>query len=132
MNDRDERHERVRDWLTAILNGPARCGLPWISLSAFLRIATDQRAFEAPLSMARAWRQVEAWLVAPAAWVPAPTDRHAEVLGSLLATHRLGSRMVTDAQLAALAIEHGVPLASADGDFARFSEIRWIDPLRGN
>jgi len=127
----DPRHARARDWLTAALNAPVRCGPPWISLSAFLRIATSPRAFDAPLAMGRAWAQLEEWLATPAAWVPSPTDRHAEVLGSLIAAHRLDGRMGTDARLAALALEHSVPVASSDGDFARFCEIRWIDPLAG-
>ncbi len=131
VNGDDERHEPARDWLTSALNGPVRCGLPWISLSAFLRIATNPRAFDDALTMDAAWRQVEEWLETPAAWVPLATDRHAQVLGSLLATHRLDWRMITDARIAALAIEHGVPVASTDGDFARFAELRWIDPLAG-
>jgi predicted nucleic acid-binding protein len=36
--------------------------------------------------------------------------------------------MITDAQIAALAIEHGLTVYSADTDFARFSEISWVDP----
>jgi uncharacterized protein len=79
--------------------------------------------------MERAWAMVERWLATRAAWVPIPTSRHAEVLGRLLMTHRLDWQMVTDARIAALAIEHGVAVASSDGDFARFPEIRWIDPL---
>jgi hypothetical protein len=129
VNAQDSRHGRARDWLAETLNGPTRCGLPWISLSAFLRIATNPRAFDAALAMEEAWTQVEEWLAAPAAWVPTPTTRHAEVLGRLLSAHRLDWQMVTDARIAALAIEHGVPIASSDGDFARFTEIRWIDPL---
>jgi hypothetical protein len=35
--------------------------------------------------------------------------------------------VVTDAQLAALAIEHGVPVVSID--FARFGQSRWVNPL---
>lgn len=72
---------------------------------------------------------MEAWLAAPAAWVPAPTDRHGAVFGGLVRTHRLAGPLVPDAHLDALAIEHGVTVCSSDADFARFPEIRWIDPL---
>ena len=128
-NEDDPHHEAAAGWLSRALNGPVRIGLPWMSLAAFLRISTNPRAWRPPLSAEEAWAQVEDWIDAPAAWVPLPTERHREVFGRLLVEHRLPSAMVSDARLAALAIEHGVPLASSDGDFARFPEIRWIDPL---
>lgn len=130
-NEDDPHHERARDWLSDALNGPMRIGLPWLSLSAFLRISSNPRAWRSVLSISEAWEQVEDWLAAPASWVPLPTERHAPVLGRLLVEHRIRSSMVTDARLAALAIEHGLAVASTDGDFARFGEIRWINPLGG-
>ena len=79
--------------------------------------------------MADAWRQVGAWLDADVAWVPQPTERHREVLGSLLALAGVQGNLTPDAHLAALAIEHGLVLCSTDGDFARFADIRWQNPL---
>jgi len=76
-----------------------------------------------------AWNHVLDWLAAPAAWVPVPTERHAEILGGLLAQPGVHGNLVTDAHLAALAIEHGLTLCSTDGDFARFSGLRWLNPL---
>jgi uncharacterized protein len=122
-------HEATTEWLTAQLNGPRRVGLPWQSLAAFLRISTHPRAFEHPLAPATAWEHVEDWLAAPAAWIPEPGPEHARVLGELIATYDIRGNLVPDAQLAALAIEHGVALCSADTDFARFSQLRWINPL---
>ena len=69
------------------------------------------------------------WLACDVTWIPNPTDHHAEVLGSLVLRYDLRANMITDAQLAARAIEHGLALCSADTDFARFSEIRWVNPL---
>jgi toxin-antitoxin system PIN domain toxin len=123
-------HEPARDWVNRALNGPQRVGLPWQSLTAFLRISTHPRATEVPLSPDEAWDHVEAWLSAPAAWIPVPTAAHAEVLGSLIHSYQLRANMITDAQLAAVAIEHGLTVVSADTDFARFSEVRWENPLR--
>lgn len=128
-NADDPHHEHVRAWLVAALNGPTRVGLPWQSLTAFLRIATNPRAFPAPLSPHVAWQQVEDWLAAPRAWVPQPTGAFAAVLGRLLHDHGPAGPLVTDAALAALAIDHGVAVASTDTDFARFSDVRWINPL---
>jgi uncharacterized protein len=122
-------HERAADWLTAQLNGDRRVGLPWQSLSAFLRIATHPRASADPLDPAAAWAFVDDWLAAPVAWIPTPTARHAELLGRLIRTHRIAGNLVPDAHLAALAIEHGLRICSADTDFARFTEVQWHNPL---
>lgn len=51
------------------------------------------------------------------------------MLARLIAELDLRSNLIMDAQLAALAIEHGVPVVSADSDFARFPGLRWINPL---
>ena len=128
-NTDDARHPAARTWLTAALNGSTRVGLPWQSLTGFLRIATNPRAFPKPLTSKAAADQIDAWLAAPAAWVPAPTDRHADILGRLIRDHALTGPLIGDAHLAALAIEHGVTLYSTDADFARFPEVRWVNPL---
>jgi uncharacterized protein len=123
-------HRRARDWLDERLIGPVRVGLPWASLLAFLRLATNGRMFDRPLPMDDAWRQVETWLSADVAWTPLPTERHSEILASLLAEPGVNANLVNDADLAALAIEHGLELCSNDGDFARFPGLRWSNPLR--
>ena len=82
-----------------------------------------------PLTPDEAWGYVETWLGLDAVWVPQPTERHGEVFGSLITTHKLRGNLISDAHLAALAFEHGLTLCSADTDFARFSEIRWENPL---
>lgn len=121
--------ERAERWRTAALNGPVRIGLSWPSLLAFLRIRTHPRAYQHPLSPGEAWSRVTDWLSAPAAWVPGPTERHAEVLGRLVCAHDLRSTAIPDTHLAALAIEHGVGVCSADTDFARFTDLGWVNPL---
>jgi hypothetical protein len=122
-------HDAAARWLEDRLNGSRRVGLPWESLGAFLRIATHPRASEHPLSAAAAWEIVEAWLGSPVAWVPVPTERHAEVFGGLVRRHRVTANLIPDAHLAALAIEHGLEICSADSDFARFADVRWSNPL---
>lgn len=122
-------HDLAAAWLEQQLNGSTRVGLPWESLTAFVRLATNPRVVGRPLSGDEAWRFVEDWLAAPVAWVPQPTDRHAEILGGLIRKHRLSAKLVPDAHLAALAIAHGLTIASADSDFARFTDVRWLNPL---
>jgi len=122
-------HTESRKWLDEKLNGTARVGLPWSSLLAFLRIATNPRAFRSPLSMTDAWEQVSSWLSAETVWVPEPTEHHVAVLGKLLALPGIYGNLVPDVHLAALAIEHGLTLCSTDGDFARFPDLTWLNPL---
>ena len=122
-------HKVARDWLDLQLNGVSRVGLPWASVLAFLRIVTNPRIFERPEPVAEAWGQVMAWLDCDTAWIPEPTEHHLEVLGRLIAVPGVHGNLVPDAHLAALAIEHGVTLCSTDGDFARFSGLRWMNPL---
>src|SRR6266568_4873598 len=122
-------HDLAADWLEAQLNADHRVGLPWESLTAFVRIATHPRAAARPMAPEDAWRLVEEWLEVPTVWIPAPTDQHARVLGRLVSKYRVSGNLIPDAHLAALAIEHGLVVCSADTDFARFSEIRWLNPV---
>ena len=122
-------HAQASDWLTAQLNGDRRVGLPWESLNAFLRITTHPRATSQPLRPADAWRFVHDWLAVDLVWTPVGTARHADVLGGLIDRYRISGNLVPDAHMAALAIEHGLEICSADTDFARFTEIRWRNPL---
>jgi len=122
-------YAKASSWLDDQLNGKERVGLPWQSLGAFLRIITNPRIFERPLDPVRAWKQVETWLANDLVWTPTPTPHHAKVLGDLVKRHQLRGDLIPDAQLAALAFEHGVEVCSTDTDFARFTEIRWHNPL---
>ena len=124
-------HGSAKAWLDRQLSGSVRVGMPWPSLLAFLRIMTNPRILQIPLSAADAWDQASAWLSADPAWVPNPTDRHADVLARLLVPGIRG-KLIHDADLAALAIEHGLILCSTDGDFARFPGLRWQNPLAGS
>ena len=122
-------NQRTRSWLDQQLNGTAPVGLPWPSLLAFLRVVTNPRAFQPPESVADAWQQILAWLACEPAWIPSPGERHADLLGELLADAGGGANLVPDAHLAALAVEHGLTLCSADRGFARFDGLRWMNPL---
>ena len=124
-----EQHRAAHAWLDEQLNGLARVGLPWHSLLGYLRIATNPRAFSDAITMGDAWKQVENWLSCGPVWIPEPTTRHGAVLGALLCQQTVYGDLVSDAHLAALAIEHGLTLCSTDTDFARFRELKWINPI---
>ncbi len=122
-------HETARTFLEEHLNGDTRVGLPWQSLGAFQRISTHPRIYDAPLAGTEAAAFVEDWLAAPAAWMPDVTASTWSIVRRLVDTYAVTGNLVPDAQLASLAIQHGVPVVSADSDFARFTEVTWLNPF---
>lgn len=129
IDSRSPRNEVAARWLEETLDGDRRVGLPWQTIGAFLRIATHPRVTVNPLTGADAWDFVDRWLAAPPVWIPPATERTAAILARLVAGTPATGNLVPDAQLAALAIEHGLEVLTADTDFARFPEVRWRDPL---
>ena len=123
-------HPAAEAWLRQQVSIGHRIGIPWQSLLAFMRITTNPRLFARPATIENALSMVDAWLRLPMVWVPQPTERHAQILGGLLREVNAQGNLITDAHLAALAIEHGLQLCSTDGDFARFDGLRWTNPLK--
>jgi uncharacterized protein len=121
-------HKACRDWLGAALSGPESIGLPWQSLLAFVRIATNRRVFRVPLSTAEASDIVSSWLSRAQVVVPEPGARYWQILQSQLLSARITGPLVTDAALAALAIEQGASLCTTDRDFRRFDGLSLVDP----
>lgn len=107
-------------------------GLPWSSLIAYLRITTNPRLFERPATIAEAMGVLDAWLQFPNVWIPGPTERHRKIFWELAGGAKTTGNLVPDAHLAAIAIEHGLELCTADGAFSRFEGLRWKNPLRGS
>ena len=122
-------NRKARTWWDDQLSGSGSVCLCWTVLSAFIRIGTNPRVFEAPLSLEQAVARVQSWLEQPCTRVVRPTDRHWTVFQEMLSDGQAVANLVTDAHLAALAIEHGCKLASTDSDFARFSRLKWMNPL---
>jgi toxin-antitoxin system PIN domain toxin len=122
-------HDAARSWWARLLSEQPLVGIPWPSILAFVRISTHPRALAHPLAIEDAWRIAEGWLSRPNVWTPVPTERHRTLLASLLVAGRASGNHVPDAHLAALAIEWGLELQSADRDFARYPGLRWRDPV---
>ena len=123
------RHQQTRTWWDGQLSGTGVVCLCWTVLSAFIRIGTNPRVFEHPLSLEQALARVQSWFDQPCTRVVRPTERHWTVFKQVLTDGQAVANLVTDAHLAALAIEHGCELASTDSDFARFSKLKWMNPL---
>jgi len=127
-------HDRARRWLHDRLTaGDGTVGLCWPVLYAFLRLVTSPRVFGGhALTVARGWVALTAYLDQPAARVVTPGRAHAEIAAGLAKTPGLRSDDVPDIEIAALAMEHGLVLASHDHGFRRFSALRVLDPLSGD
>lgn len=123
-------HAAARVWLEGILSGSASVGLPWVVVLAFLRITTSARIFERPLASEQAGAYLDAWFALPVVKPVVPGPGHWGILKSLLAASGTGGNLTTDAHIAALALEQGYTVYSADNDFKRFPGLRYINPLQ--
>jgi toxin-antitoxin system PIN domain toxin len=122
-------HAKAKEWLEGELSSPSLFYLSWQTITAFIRISTNHRAFPRPLSIEEAVKIVSSWLERPQCRVLTETEQHWEIFAGLLATEKAVGPLVMDAHLAALAVEHGTTLATTDRDFARFSGLKIINPL---
>lgn len=129
---RADQHEASRAWLEAVLSGPDLVCFAWLTLWAFLRIATNSRVFEHPLSTTEAEAAISSWLAQPATGILEPGERHWDILRGLVRDGQTAGPLVMDAVLAAIAIEHGATVCTTDRDFTRFSGLKWINPLTEN
>lgn len=124
-----EHHERARTWWDAQLSGGGPVGLCWPVIVAFIRIATNARLHQRPLTLAEAIGCVESWLGQPGVRVLLPTEQHWGLFQDMLRAGKAAGNLVTDAHLAALAVEHQCVLYSTDSDFARFRGLKWKNPI---
>jgi hypothetical protein len=122
-------HRAARGWLETTISKPEDIGLTWMTLLAFVRISTSPRPLEHPLSTTEAVAIASRWLERPMVTIPNPGEGHWEILCDLMAKGQAHGRLIMDAHLAALAIEHGATLATTDRDFARFPGLRILNPL---
>lgn len=124
-----EYHRPAADWLAAAFSGPELIGLAWVTILAFLRIGTHPRMRGQPMASAEAVAIVQEWLDQPNVRILAPTVRHWTILKDLIPKAQVRAALMTDAHLAALAIEHGAVLCTNDRDFTRFPGLKWTNPL---
>jgi toxin-antitoxin system PIN domain toxin len=128
VNPATANHRRARDWLDDALDGEETVGFTWIVLLAFIRLSTSATIFDRPLDASVAGDVVRGWLARPSAVVVEPTVRHLDILAGLLAEAGTAGNIVSDAHLAAIAVERDATVVSFDADFARFAGVRWKRP----
>lgn len=129
MDTRSPHHETAWTWWESSLRGVEHIGLSWSVVTGYVRLSTNARIMPTPLSIEVATGQARAWLEAPRVRVLTPGVEHLHVMERLLAPLDRAGTLVTNAHLAALALEHGGTVYSADEDFALFPRVSWVNPL---
>jgi uncharacterized protein len=122
-------HKKSLSWLEELLSGVEAVGLPWQSVSAFLRVITNRRLSGMRVTLEQAVQVVDEWLQQPNVQILVPADQHWSVLKQMILEGRASGPLVSDAEIAAITIEHGAVLHTTDRDFARFPGLRWKNPL---
>jgi hypothetical protein len=122
-------HQKSLTWLERTFSGAEAVGLPWQSISAFLRVITNRRLSGTRVSVEQALQIVDEWLGLPLTQVLVPGDDHWSVLRRMIEEGSATGPLISDAQIAALTVEYGGVLYTADRDFARFPGLRWKNPL---
>lgn len=122
-------HKQARSWWEQVLSGTATVGIPWVSILAFLRICSSPRVFSRPLSPEAAIAYIDEWLNQPPVQLVAPGTGHWTILRNLLLQTGMAANLTTDAHIAALALEQGYGVYSADNDFQRFPGLKHVNPL---
>lgn len=125
---RSTHHKACKAWVESAFAGPAPVLLPWLSILAFLRIATSRQVYERPLTPAEAGKIVSRWLALPTVIAVTPGERFWQILAQLLTESQAAGPLVPDAALAALAIENGASVCTTDRDFLRFPPLTLVDP----
>jgi uncharacterized protein len=123
-------HDRYAEWLAALATGDERFGLATLTLSGFLRIVTSPQIFKQPTPLDRALEFVSELRSCPLAVEILPGPRHWDLFTRLCHQAKARGKLVPDAYIAALAIEHGCELVTNDADFTRFKGLRWRHALQ--
>ena len=124
-----EHHQAARTWWDAQLSGAEPICLCWPVLTAFIRIGTNVRLHRRPLTLGEAAERVQTWFDQPCVRIIHPGEQHWSIFQVMLRDGKAIGSLVSDAHLAAMAVEHNCVLQSTDVDFARFKGLKWNNPI---
>jgi toxin-antitoxin system PIN domain toxin len=124
-----KRNPAAREWFESVMSSRMPIVIPWVTIIAFLRLTTNPKSSPNPLSSGQALIRVQEWLKRDHVRIAEPGLRHWEILSDLIFQFKLVGNSLTDAHLAAMAIENSWTLYSADKGFARYPKLKWVNPL---
>ncbi len=122
-------HPQALRWWEDLLNSDTFVGIPWIVLLGFLRLMTGRHVLVDPYTSAEALERAAQWFEQPNVLLLPATSRTMDLTYELISDHRLAGAMITDAAIAAAALEHRAAVHTNDTDFARFPGLRTHNPL---
>lgn len=122
-------HDPYSTWLGEEIRSGRGYALCDASLMGFLRIVTNGRIFDEPTPLKLALQAVEDLRAQPGAIHLTPGARHWALFTHLCSAVGARGNDIPDAHLAALAIESGSELVTADRGFGRFPGLRWSCPV---
>ncbi len=122
-------HRKARSWVERTFSDGAPIGLPWQTVAAFLRVMTNPRLPGERFAVNEAVEIVAQWLEQPNIHPLAPGEEHWPLLRQMIVDGQAQGPLISDAQIAALTVEHGGVLHTTDRDFSRFPGLRWVNPL---
>lgn len=122
-------HARAAAWWQRCVNGSEPVGLPRVVLFGFLRLATNPRVYARPMTVSEAAGHIASWTALPHVVELEGGPDHVRTVAELVGRAGTGGNLVTDAQIAALAMEHRATLFTNDSDFRRFPGLRSVNPL---
>jgi toxin-antitoxin system PIN domain toxin len=128
-DSQSEHNRAARIWWDACLSGSEAVCLCWPVLMGFIRISTNLRAIRHPLTLNETVERIQSWLNQPCVKMIQPTEQHWKIFQQMLRAGNATANLVSDAHLAALAIEHNCVLYSTDRDFSRFRGLKWKNPI---
>ncbi len=129
-NTADPNYGLAHDWWNELMEGSEQVGLPWVVTTGFARLMTSSRLLSRPLTPEAVFDSVQEWFQFPHISPINPGADHLTLFRQNLTAAGVGGNLVTDAHIAALAMEHQAEVHSNDADFSRFPGLRWRNPLR--
>lgn len=124
-------HQQAKTWWEQGVRGRQPVAIPWVVALGFLRIMTSRAVLPRPMGVGTALGHVRSWLDQPTVLLLQPGPRHLGILTSFGEAGVLTAALMTDAHIAALAIENQATVHSNDSDFSRFPGLHWTNPLNG-
>ena len=122
-------HQKAKAWWDHTLSTALPVSLGHVVIMGFIRVSTHARVFSPPLSLPQAIQVVDGWLAQPNVTLIAPAEGHWKNFKAMLSSGTVGGNLTTDAHIAALAADYGLVVHSNDTDFARFPNVKWVNPL---
>lgn len=122
-------HHKAKKWWDEVLSSAQFVSIGHVVVLGFIRISTNTRVFSTPLTIEQAIQIVDGWLAQPNVKLISPAESHWDNFRSMLKAANAGSNLTTDVHIAALAADYGLVIYSNDSDFARFPNVKWVNPL---